>query len=734
MPTTVEIAFFSESETSASLELIRRVLQPDSTSLPHITLRYSNSASRSFWPKSEITPGPHQLVLEAPLTFDSGFSSLGISTLLISCSSEVFETRNYKPDYPRSILHVTLYDGEPSPVATKALYLLDAFDWGIGLTSEFTIRSSNRDALKESSATHYQGTLLTTKANTLRARMFSKAGIEEGASLYSLTENQRLDLLRLIASSLHSRAESIDLPLRPPPDYDYRPNIESGQLAFWTSSELEALSQTSNLWKRQSLKEQSVFITPPELAMDVAKAAASYVSEDDLVDFGDPAAGSGILYAAARETLGRDRVNSSRVVEIEANAARILERRWARTGISVLNADFLMTQPEEDSWSFVLANPPYLRSQDNKVDLSSLRQAISSSLGIHVSKRSDLYVYFLLRAHAWMQAGSLAAWILPAEFQVTAYGQAVRNYLSQHVTLLRMHTYESESSLFDNALTSTSVVLFRNAKPRSGDILRVSNGNSMDAPRTETQVSVSRLRQSARWSFAALTADTGVTATNQLHLNDLFQIRRGIATGANSLFVLSKEDLARMNVNPSWVRPLLPNPRSIDGSLVHSDANGNPVSDKERWVIDTDLTVSEIKQSNELFAEYLAEVLHRVGNRYLVARRKHPFKQEHRTAPPFLFLYMAKFNSPRDRFIRNTSDATYLNNYIGLYPKSAAESVFSSFELLHAALNTIPSSELLRCGRLYGNGLLKLEPRELGEVRISVPLVTSMSTSHLEGR
>jgi adenine-specific DNA-methyltransferase len=504
-----------------------------------------------------------------------------------------------------------------------------------------------------------------------------------------------------------------------PADISAVPLALRGQLAFWTPEEVWAISGEEPRHRRADLRKRGAFATPPELARDVAGAVRTHLAlgPNDMVDFGDPAFGNGVLFAALREAVGPDRINSARVIEIDPLTARSSAQRWSRSGISVLTGDFLSAPAERDAWSLVMANPPYRRSQDISQDLSHLRAALVGRLGITLSARADLYAYFLLQSDAWMREDAVAAWIIPAEFQVTAYGAALRKYLSTRVTLLRMHTYDSSDPLFDNALASTSVVVFRKALPAPEVAVDLTAGGTMLSPTSGRVVTHAELRQSDRWSFASLSSPANHRDVGE-RMGDLFTFRRGIATGANSYFVLTDEQLTEYEVDRKWVRPLVPAAREIRDGHIRAGADMDPIPSSGRWLIDTTSTIEEIRKESQSFASYLENVEASVGDRYLVARRPSSFKQEQRDPAPYLFLYMAKRDTTTHRFLWNESRGIHLNNLIGMYPRPSLWEQFDSSAAVFDRLTHIQNSHLERAGRIYGNGLLKLEPMELANLRI----------------
>ena len=72
------------------------------------------------------------------------------------------------------------------------------------------------------------------------------------------------------------------------------------------------------------------------------------------------------------------------------------------------------------------------------------------------------------------------------------------------------------------------------------------------------------------------------------------------------------------------------------------------------------------------------------------------------------------------RFILNHSNATASNVYLMLYPKKGLDkAIAESLQLKQQVwnfLNGIDSKDMLNEGRVYGGGLHKLEPKELGRV------------------
>ena len=72
--------------------------------------------------------------------------------------------------------------------------------------------------------------------------------------------------------------------------------------------------------------------------------------------------------------------------------------------------------------------------------------------------------YFIAFSHPWMKKNGIAGWLIPSEFMDVNYGQAVKDYLLNEVTLLQVHRFDPSDVQFHDALVSSAVVWFKNKK------------------------------------------------------------------------------------------------------------------------------------------------------------------------------------------------------------------------------------------------------------------------------
>ena len=171
-------------------------------------------------------------------------------------------------------------------------------------------------------------------------------------------------------------------------------------------------------------------------------------------------------------------------------------------------------------------------------------------------------------------------------------------------------------------------------------------------------------------------------------------------------------------------RPILPSPRHLPTDEVAADNDGNPILERRLFLLNCRLPEREVEQRYPTLWAYLKEGQTRgVAERYLSRHRTPWYAQEDRSAAPFMCTYLGrgdKRNGRPFRFILNHSQATAANVYLLLYPRMPVREALKDIpgwkRRVWKFLNDISTETLLGEGRVYGGGLHKLEPKELGNV------------------
>jgi adenine-specific DNA-methyltransferase len=464
------------------------------------------------------------------------------------------------------------------------------------------------------------------------------------------------------------------------------------------------------------------FATPPELARNLARYARTLQGEGP-VRFLDPAVGTGSFFSALTEEFPQGSIAAATGIELDPLFAETAAELWAGERLRVIEGDFTKQRPPAHGFNLVLTNPPYVRHHHlPAADKERLKAQLARSLHLEISGLAGLYCYFLLLCHDWMEEQGLAIWLIPSEFMDVNYGATLRRYLAERVTLLHIHRFCPSDVQFTDALVSSAVVVFRKSTPPpSGHRVRFSFGGAIERPGTEALVPLDVLHHSRKWTH--FPARTNFENNVEPTLGDLFAIKRGLATGSNSFFILNDEETKNWQIPRQFLKPILPGPRYLTTDIIDARADGAPAVSPQLYLLDCSEPEERIKESWPRFFAYLQKGREEgIPTSYLASHRAHWYSQEQRPPAPFLCTYMGRSANGKHpfRFIWNRSDATAHNVYLMLYPKSRLQAALKSHPELAArvfeALQSVPAGEFISEGRVYGGGLHKVEPKELAQI------------------
>lgn len=492
---------------------------------------------------------------------------------------------------------------------------------------------------------------------------------------------------------------------------------------------LEKQRQTlqAELDAQKSQEERNImgqFSTPNMLANDVLMHAKNILSSREKVRFLDPAFGTGSFYSALNNVFSESCIEAATGFEIDEHYGKPALKLWEGTDLDYQLADFTKQTPpaEDEKYNLIICNPPYVRHHHINGQKERLQAKALEAANMKLSGLAGLYCHFMALAHPWMKKDGIAGWLIPSEFMDVNYGKAVKDYLLKEVTLLQIHRFDPNDIQFDDALVSSAVVWFKNKKPVKNHKVKFTYGGTVDAPAYEKDVSVSVLGKENKWTRFPLSEER--EENNAPRLNDFFDVKRGIATGENKFFVLTREQIENRKLPIEQFRPILPSPRYLNSTEITSDENGYPKIENQLFVLDCKLPFDEVKCNYPELYQYLEEGIQAgVSERYLCKKRKIWYSQERRSESRFYCTYIGRSDKEGKkpfRFILNRSKAIVSNSYLILYPKPFLEKEIEENPELNdqllQALNQITGKAMTDEGRVYGGGMYKMEPKELANV------------------
>ena len=472
----------------------------------------------------------------------------------------------------------------------------------------------------------------------------------------------------------------------------------------------------TNWPEREALRKKGQFWTPHW----VAEAMVAYCLADQSENIFDPAVGAGAFFLAAKQfaqkqnrrirLLGTD---VDREVLRQAMSAGLSERDLALVEIR----DFVL-QPSGQRFPAIVANPPYIRhhrlSQQTK---ESLRALSLELIGEGLDGRAGLHIYFLLRALQSLADGGRLAFIMPADTCEGVFAHTLWRWIANHYRLDAVVTFTPEASPFPNVDTNPIIFLIRNAEPSNQFFWA-----QCQRPESESlknwiiknfdQMAPDDLEVHRRSLAEGLTTGLSRAPVEQTDagvvLADFARVMRGIATGANEFFFLTRQRANELKIPEEMLLPAVGRTRDVPADEITEDtlrqleASGRPT-----------LLFAPDGRALEDFPEHVREYLRQgqaagLDQRPLIATRRPWYRMEARKPPPFLFAYLGRRNA---RFIRNSASVAPLTGFLCIYPHCADPDFIARLWRLLQHPETVKN--LARVGKSYGSGAIKVEPRAL---------------------
>jgi|GEM_PF-254997 len=462
---------------------------------------------------------------------------------------------------------------------------------------------------------------------------------------------------------------------------------------------------------RERLREKGQFWTPSW----VAKAMVAYVAEETDTIF-DPATGRGAFLKALFDI----RKSDVKYFGIDIDSNVLTDPIYKHSIATVENRDFI-TNPPQRKFKAIVANPPYIRHHRiNNETKILLKQIATKAIGKPLDGRAGYHIYFLIQALNWLEQEGKLAFIMPADTCEGIFAQDLWAWISKKYCIEATITFSENATPFPNIDTNAIVFLIKNSLPnKTLHWVKVTQANS-DAlyeyiaskftlqKRDAFNVSCREIEEAL---VTGLSRYPQVMKCSKYSLKDFADVMRGIATGSNSFFFLTSQQVEELNIPREFLK------RAIGRT---ADATGDILTIQNLEDLDKKMRPTFLLSINEfdLLPTQISDYL-QVGikmdlpNQPLIGQRKPWYKMEKRQVPAILFAYLGRRNA---RFILNQTQAVPLTAFLCLYPHISDPGYIRNLWLALNHQDTLANLQLV--GKSYGSGAIKVEPSGLRELPI----------------
>jgi len=453
-------------------------------------------------------------------------------------------------------------------------------------------------------------------------------------------------------------------------------------------------------------KEYGQFFTPTA----VARMMAKWVIQERPRTILDPAFGFGIFYEAIKVVETDDHF-SFVGYEIDGHLLDFLAFP-PKDNLRVIHGDYL--ESEIEYYDAIICNPPYIRFQ-KFLTRHNVMPILEKQLGMRLSGYSNIASIFLVKALHELKTNGRLVFIMPYEFFNTGYGTEIKRQLLEKGLLKQIVIFSNEKEIFPDAITTVCVILCRkDGKPEPVKITHIESVDELKkldcvGNHFHALIPPNDLPPDKKWMpiIGSQLYNSEEIPNGFCPLSSYGKVMRGIATGANAFFALSRTKADSLEIGQDNLSKCITKSNQIT-ELVFTEDNFC-----ELVKLDKPVFCLNVKDVNDESVRAYIKYGERKGynNRYLT-RKRHPwFKVEHRRPAPLLF---GVFNRGRLKIIRNYSSTVNFTCYHSFYPNMFGTAVL---DRLFVYLISDFGQRIIQLNkRTYGDTLDKYEPRDLNEV------------------
>lgn len=327
----------------------------------------------------------------------------------------------------------------------------------------------------------------------------------------------------------------------------------------------------------------------------------------------DPAVGRGELLVsigkALKSCFPNKRINLigyETDTQIADSTTVLLKRLFPNDNVVIINMDFLLVEPTK-KYDFIIANPPYIRTQILGTDRA---QKLANKYSL--SGRIDIYYAFLLYTKEFLKDDGIAGYITSNKFFTIKSGASVRDFMITNYKIKRIVDF-GDTKLF-NASVLPCIIVFSNGRTIDSQKVEFTSIYETDIAEKECissifdkinengifkicdgrkfmfrQGTLSSTEKKCLWTISSTETQQWLKTVdnNTAHrLSEIGKIRVGIKTTADNVFIgdkwlgdLGKIELLRPLITHRNAGKIVPNNSDMWQVLyTHTSANGKKVA------------------------------------------------------------------------------------------------------------------------------------------------------------
>lgn len=421
----------------------------------------------------------------------------------------------------------------------------------------------------------------------------------------------------------------------------------------------------------------------------------------------DPAAGNSVFLCQMNRRYPQCQL---RGYEIDTG---ILDFFGNPSGAEMILGDYL-TLDWQEKYQAIVGNPPYNKFQavDNRLDIFN---KIYAETGIHYSGNSNLYALFLIKSIYQLAPQGRLAYIIPSEFLNSAYGTQLKKLLLRQGLLRCIINFRHNEEVFPGANTTCCIIFLQHENKKYVDFYNLSSIEELAQLDVDKglgphgiRVAYNNLKPEEKWR-PYLHQETQRQLAHLVPIEKYCRIGRGIATGANDFFCLSRQQAEELKIDEKYLQPCLCRSRDVKGNIWQL-RDWQTLADKQGKAYLLNIQGEPDGKVLKYLRQGQAQGL---DKRYLLSKRHPWYSMEQKPVAPILIssAYRKEY-----KLLRNLARTANLTAFHGIFIRKDYEELT---DIIFCYFLTATARELVNRNRKeLGRGLEKLQPGDLQQAEM----------------
>lgn len=429
----------------------------------------------------------------------------------------------------------------------------------------------------------------------------------------------------------------------------------------------------------------------------------------------EPSAGDGRFIRLFSKSNSVDNIVG---VELYQEKVQAINERILSPKVTMIAADFLeYSSTCKAKFDLVVGNPPYINIKNMNKEFLEKARALCKSLSMPENLIQNSWVAFVIAATQLLSKTGTIFFVLPIDFLQVQYAEKLRGFLEKTFNTIHIITFEER--MFPAIEQESCLVYLTNENQILPHILyRKYPKLDSKVPNLESQIE--RNKPLKKWSNAVLSAKEidllNRIANQYTTIAELSNSAPGIVTGANSKFILTKEEVEQYECS-QYIMPIISkgimakNKFEINHSLISELASAG----KKVYLLDlVDTKPDEIPLS---LKNYLSIVATTKRNGIEIQKSYKCSKRQPWYGVPIVksgqVIFFKRYGvcpriSTNPAEIYTTDIAYNLQLHEGIDPES----------LVFCFYNSLTLAQCEFVGRYYAGGVSELTPNEFRTISI----------------